>query len=156
MRRAFSAVILGVLGVVLVSSCAKESADSTVSPAVTPSAVPTASAVPPPPDVPVEQMPPPTSTAPIAAPRAVPTDQPAPRARPKALDEKATEPQKKPSPVGISQTGHVVRFTCPNGEVSSQVMGGCMCGSEIANPCGPGVRVPDLRVEGKTCLFTCP
>jgi hypothetical protein len=76
-----------------------------------------------------------------------------PRARPKAL---SNEPSKTPVPVGTSQAGRVVRFTCPSGEVPSQVMGGCMCGSEIANPCGPGVRVPDLRVEGKTCLFTCP
>ncbi|MDB4997345.1 MAG: hypothetical protein JWM74_4777 [Myxococcaceae bacterium] len=97
-----------------------------------------------------------TKTQRTPLPTTKPAEEKPVHARPMTLPTREAEPNKKPSPVGTSQAGRVVRFTCPSGEVPSQVMGGCMCGSEIANPCGPGVRVPDLRVEGKTCLFTCP
>ena len=176
MKRTFSAVIL--LGVVGVASCSKVADKGSNSESVlTPSATPSASAAP------IDQVPvppAPTTTGVIGAPVTTPTATPEQEqqgstktqrtplptakpveehhnpARPKTLPSRVEEPTKKPSPIGTSQAGRVVRFTCPSGEVPSQVMGGCMCGSEIANPCGPGVRVPDLRVEGKTCLFTCP
>jgi hypothetical protein len=176
MKRTFSAVILLA---VAIASCSKVADNGSRSESVlTPSAAPSASTAP------IDQVPPAPTTpaasttgvigAPVTTPTATPdqgseakppatprpTTKPAEEranhARPKMLPPAIQEPSKKPSPVGTSQAGRVVRFTCPSGEVPSQVMGGCMCGSEIANPCGPGVRVPDLRVEGKTCLFTCP
>ncbi len=180
MKRTFSAVIVTIVGGLGcgVVSCSKVADSGSRSESVlTPSAAPSASIAP------VDQVPlppGPATTGVIGAPVTTPTpDQgseaktppvaPVPTtkaglereehhypARPKMMPAQTQEPSKKPSPVGTSQAGRVVRFTCPSGEVPSQVMGGCMCGSEIANPCGPGVRVPDLRVEGKTCLFTCP
>jgi hypothetical protein len=180
MKRTFSAMIVALLGVM---SCAKLDAPAerskqtdTVS---TSTAPPASASIAPIDQVPVPPSPTATTSPVITTPTPTPTSvtegaKPAekpvakpvmpapvtvePTARAKPIQGGANDPQKKPGPipVGTSQAGRVVRFSCPNGEVPSQVMGGCMCGSEIANPCGPGVRVPDLRVEGKTCLFTCP
>jgi len=49
----------------------------------------------------------------------------------------------------------VVRFTCPNGKpVEGAVRTGCLCGSDILNPCATGGNFPTQ--EGDVCIFSCP
>lgn len=49
----------------------------------------------------------------------------------------------------------VVRFACPNGKpVDGAVRTGCICGSDILNPCATGGNFPTQ--EGDVCIFSCP